>query len=181
MIDVIKNTAQALLGSGQRGLLIASLVAAMPVLAHTEAIPTKPNCFANVTIEPGFVAFTTHKKSTLDQWYRRVFNLKTIKEFSFPDGSVDGLLMRRDEFVVEVFKRDDVLQGKTLKPKAKPSQWAGVKKVGIYSNAKLDTLKLCLLQQGVQAGRIYDDKNLGIRLLHVTDPESNNLEIISRM
>lgn len=181
MTKLIKNKVQALLASNKLGLLIFSLAAALPVQAHTETIQPSTNCFANVTLEPGFVAFTSHKKSTLDQWYRRVFNLEIVKEFSFPDGSVDGLLMKNNELVIEIFKRDDVFEGKTFSPKAKPAQWAGVKKVGIYSNAKLDTLKQCLLKQGVQAGRIYDDKNLGIRLLHVTDPESNNLEIISRM
>lgn len=181
MIGDMKNNAKILLGSCQKTFFIFSLATALPVHAHTETLQADSSCFANVMIEPGFVAFTTHKTSTLDQWYRRVLNLETVKEFSFPDGTVDGILMKNKEFVVEIFKRDDILQGETYKPKAKPSQWAGVKKVGIYSNANLDTLKQCLIQKGVQAGRIYDDINLGIRLLQVTDPESNSLEIISRM
>ncbi|MFT5481640.1 MAG: hypothetical protein ACI9GW_000285 [Halieaceae bacterium] len=40
-------------------------------------------------------------------------------------------------------------------------------------------LKQCLVDQGVKAGRIFNDKNLGIDLLQVVDPELNVLEIIS--
>jgi hypothetical protein len=53
-------------------------------------------------------------------------------------------------------------------------------KFGVYTNANLPTLKECLKQQAVNAGRIFNDEKLGIDLLQVTDPESNVLEIISR-
>lgn len=166
-------------------LLISSLFAAAPIFANTDANTdantSEQHCFAQVTLEPSFVAFTTSKDSKLDRWYKNLFGLTTVKEFSFPDGSVDGLLMRRGEFVVEVFKRSELLKASSYEPQSKPADWAGVKKVGIYSDADLDSLKQCLQAQDIKAGRIYNDKNLGIRLLHISDPEGNSLEIISRI
>ena len=59
-------------------------------------------------------------------------------------------------------------------------QWQGVNKVGIFTNANLPALKSCLNKIGVEATRIWQDKNLGIDLLQVIDPDGNVLEIISR-
>ena len=138
------------------------------------------NCFDDVKLEPGFIAFTTTKQSTLADWYKRVFRLKITKSFSFPDGTVTGSLMHKEEFVVEVFNRDDVLERHDYAPDASPEQWQGVAKYGAYTNADLPILKQCLKDQGVKAGRIFKDKNLGIDLFQIVDPELNVIEIISR-
>ncbi|MBL4670669.1 MAG: hypothetical protein JKX81_00305 [Arenicella sp.] len=138
------------------------------------------SCFEKTIIEPSFIAFTTDKESKLAGWYQTTFGLNVVKEFSFPDGTVNGVLMNKGEFVVEVFNRDDALERRDYARTAKPEQWRGVMKFGIYTNANLSTLKQCLNDQGVKAGRIFSDKKLGINLLQVIDPEENVLEIISR-
>ena len=138
------------------------------------------SCFADVQLEPGFVALTTGKHSELAAWYRQIFGLEIAKEFAFPDGKVTGVLMRKDEFVVEVFNRDDALEGATLVPAVKGEQWTGLMKFGVYSNADLLSLRQCLRGQGVEATRIFKDTNLNVDLLLVTDPEGNFIEIISR-
>ena len=149
-------------------------------LVSTNLYAQSPSCFDEVNLEPGFIAFTTKKHSKLADWYKRVFDLETAKEFSFPDGTVTGVLMHKEEFVVEVFNRDDALQGLDYVPGALPEQWLGVTKYGVYTDADLTALKQCLENQGVKAGRIFNDKKLGIDLLQVVDPELNVLEIISR-
>ena len=138
------------------------------------------SCFDEVSLEPGFIAFTTTKHSELAGWYKRIFGLETVKEFSFPDGTVTGVLMHKEEFVVEVFNRNDALEGHDYVPGAEPEQWRGFTKFGVYTNANLLILKKCLEDRGVKAGRIFNDKKLGIDLLQVIDPELNVLEIISR-
>ena len=149
-------------------------------LFHSKAYAENATCFSKVTIEPSFIAFTTKKESKLADWYQSTFGLKIVKEFAFPDGTVNGLLMQKGEFVVEVFNRDDALEASDYVQKSKPEQWRGVMKFGIYTNANLPILKQCLINQGVQAGRIYNDTKLNIDLLQVIDPEQNVLEIISR-
>ena len=138
------------------------------------------SCFDEVNLEPSFIAFTTKKHSKLADWYKRVFDLETAKEFSFPDGTVTGVLMHKGEFVVEVFNRDNALERRDYVPDAVPEQWLGVSKFGVYTSADLPMLKQCLEDQGVNVGRIFKDKNLGVDLLQVVDPELNVLEIISR-
>jgi len=88
--------------------------------------------------------------------------------------------MHKEEFVVELFNRDDVLERHDYAPDASPEQWQGVAKYGAYTNADLPILKQCLKDQGVKAGRIFKDKNLGIDLFQIVDPELNVIEIISR-
>ena len=139
------------------------------------------SCFDEVNLEPGFIAFTTRKHSKLADWYKRIFGLETVKEFSFPDGAVTGVLMHKEEFVVEVFNRNDALEGHDYVPNSMPEQWQGFTKIGVYTNANLLILKKCLEDRGVKAGRIFSDKKLGIDLLQVVDPELNVLEIISRL
>ena len=82
--------------------------------------------------------------------------------------------------MVEIFNRNDALDGNDYMPDALPEQWLGVTKYGVYTNADLPILKQCLEEQGVKAGRIFNDEKLGIDLLQVVDPELNVIEIISR-
>lgn len=149
-------------------------------LATTRVHAQDSTCFNNVIIEPGFIAFTTKKESELAYWYQTTFGLNVVKEFTFPDGTVHGVLMHKKEFVVEVFNREDALEANDYVQNAKPEQWRGIMKFGIYTNANLSKLKQCLNNQGVNAGRIFKDKKLNIELLQVIDPEQNMLEIISR-
>jgi hypothetical protein len=149
-------------------------------LVSTNLYAQSKSCFDEVKLEPSFIAFTTTKHSKLADWYKRVFELETVKEFSFPDGTVTGVLMHKGEFVVEVFNRDNALERHDYVPGALPEQWLGVAKYGVYTNADLPMLKQCLAGRGVNAGRIFKDKNLGVDLLQVVDPELNVLEIISR-
>jgi len=97
-----------------------------------------------VKIEPGFIAFTAAKDSQLGNWYQETFDLKIVKEFTFPDGSVRGILMRKAEFVVEVFYRNNALNKQNYASKAELEQWTGVAKFGIYTDADLPQLKQCL-------------------------------------
>jgi uncharacterized glyoxalase superfamily protein PhnB len=53
------------------------------------------SCFDKVSLEPSLIAFTPTKDSTLADWYKQVFGLETVKEFSFPDGTVTGSLMHK--------------------------------------------------------------------------------------
>jgi hypothetical protein len=55
-----------------------------------------------------------------------------------------------------------------------------IKKQAI-GNCQVITRSLDLKEQGVNAGRIFNDKKLGIDLLKVIDSEKNVLEIISRI
>ena len=163
------------------GLAISlGVLGACLALVSTNLYAQSRSCFDQVKLEPGFIAFTTKKDSKLADWYKRVFGLETAKEFSFPDGTVTGVLMHKEEFVVEVFNRNDALEGHDYVPGASPEQWLGVAKYGVYTNADLAILKQCLEDQGVKAGRIFNDKKLSIDLLQVVDPELNVLEIISR-
>ncbi len=120
------------------------------------------------------------KGSQLGDRYKKTFGLKVVKEFAFPDGSVTGVLMHKDEFVVEVFYRDDLLDKKNNTLDSNTVRWAGISKFGIYTDTGLPHLKQCLKKHGVQATRIWKDKNLGIDLLEVIDPNQNILEIIQR-
>lgn len=137
-------------------------------------------CFDAVKLEPAFIAFSTSKDSKLGTWYQETFGLEIVKEFSFPDGSVTGVLMKRDEFVVELFYRKNGYDTKDYVPNSKSDEWKGFMKFGMYTNANLKELRDCLKKKGVNAGRIYNDKNLKVDLLQVIDPEGNVLEIISR-
>jgi len=138
------------------------------------------SCVDKIKIEPGFIAFSTSKNSKIGEWYRNTFRLEIVKEFAFPDGSITGVLMKNNEFVVEIFYRDNILDPKIYVPKSESEQWKGFMKFGIYTNANLPDLKQCLLEKGVNAGRIFNDLKLGIDLLQVVDPEGNIIEIISR-
>jgi hypothetical protein len=148
-------------------------------LISSGAAAQAANCFDNIKIEPNFIGFTEPKKSNLGHWYKNTFGLTTVKEFAFPDGSVTGILMNKDEFIVEVFHRDDALKATDVIELNK-HQVTGVMKFGLFTNADLPKLKQCLTQSGVNATRIWKDINLHVDMLQVTDPSGNVIEVITR-
>ncbi len=152
---------------------------AIPPLLIQAATPSV-KCFDDVKIEASFIAFTTAKTSSLANWYQELFTLSTVKEFAFPDGKTTGILMNNDDLIVEVFFKKDVLIPEEQVPQSTAGQWQGVNKVGIFTNANLPALKQCLIKAGVNATRIWHDKNLAIDLLQIIDPDGNLLEIITR-
>ncbi len=138
------------------------------------------SCFTEITLEPSFIALATDDSSSLANWYQQTFALEIVKEFTFPDGSVTGKLMRRGEFVVEIFARKELFDRLDYQSLSSAEHWRGVMKFGFYTDAKLPKLKQCLISKGIKAGRIYKDENLQVDLLQVVDPENNILEIIQR-
>ena len=159
-----------------RGILLFTLIN-----TYALAAPKKSdNCFSSYELYAGFIAFTAPKGSNLGEWYKSTFNLEIVKEFSFSDRGVTGILMRNNELVIEVFYRNETFDHIDLVPESKKNQWVGVQKSGIYTNADLPELKQCLIEQGVKAGRIWKDKLLELDLLQVIDPNNNILEIIQR-
>jgi hypothetical protein len=110
---------------------IALSIFSVGVLLISAAVSAQPrSCFDQVTLEPSLIAFTTNRDSDLADWYQRIFGLKITKEFSFPDGSVTGTLMHKDEFVLEIFNRDDIFEGLDYVPGASSEQWRGVMHLG---------------------------------------------------
>ncbi|TBW27387.1 VOC family protein [Gramella sp. KN1008] len=146
--------------------------------AFSQAPVEKPHdCFNELKFESGFIAITTHYNSELAKWYEESFGMNSIKEFTSKDGRSFGIILRRDQFVVEI------IHAKELKENQGPSSEvrSGLLKFGVYVNADLFSLKDCLLKEGVKAGRIFRDEELGEELLLVRDPEGNMIEIISRL
>lgn len=159
-------------------IIISTLIVSFNAIGQKKELN---NCLSEITLEPSFIAFTTHKNSELGEWYKNTFGLEIVKEFAFPDGSITGILMRKGEFVVEIFYRNAALKKSDFKPGSDAEQWSGFMKFGFYIDANLIDLKACLIRKNINAGRIFIDDNLGVDLLQVIDPEGNVLEIISRL
>jgi hypothetical protein len=128
-------------------------------------------CFKNTNFAPTFFALNSKEGSHLGSWYKSVFGLQTVKEFALPNGTATGELMKNNHLAIEIFYLSQLnsLDG--------PSK--GYMKIGIHQDSNLQTLKSCLLGIGVAAGRIFEDENLNLDLLYVTDPDGNGLEIIA--
>lgn len=139
------------------------------------------NCFSELEFESGFIAITTSKDSELGDWYKESFDMEQIKEFASADGNSTGIILRKNQFVVEILFRNDLIERKDSGPGAGNEKWYGLQKFGVYTNADLLELKQCLLENGINAGRIFRDSELGEDLLLVKDPEGNMMEIISRV
>jgi hypothetical protein len=163
---------------GYLNFILAPVILSVGLISNS-AFAHTGNCFDNIKIEPSFIGFTEPKKSNLGEWYKNTFGLTTVKEFAFPDGSVTGILMNKGEFIVEVFHRDDALKAANIVELNK-HQVTGVMKFGLFTDADLPKLKQCLTKSGVNATRIWKDKNLHIDMLQVTDPSGNVIEVITR-
>ncbi|WP_224484723.1 VOC family protein [Robertkochia aurantiaca] len=157
-------------------LLLAALTLSLKASAQEQH-----SCFYNVALEPAFIAFNTHKNSELDKWYKNTFGLEVVKEFEVPDGSATGIIMRKDDFIVEIFFRNHTAELHEKKDNTRSKPGGGIMKIGLFTDASLTDLKDCLNNNSGKAGRIFRDQELGIDLLHLTDPEGNVLEIISRV
>lgn len=161
-------------------LSVATPLIAVATLLLPSTAMAQESCFNNINIEPGFVALTSSRESNLADWYKDLFNLEIVKTFGSDEQTTTGVLMKHGEFALEVFYKKHPVIPEQLKPKTPRSNWNGISKVGVYTDANLEELKSCLVNHGVKATRIFDDSNLNIKLLLVIDPENNLLEIITR-
>lgn len=135
---------------------------------------SRNNCFTDIQLSDNFIAIQTTFDSKLADWYQELFQLETVKKITFPDGKTKMALMKKNNFIVEVFNKKSI---KSLE--AKKSSDKGYLKFGIFSNSDLVDLKKCLVQNNIKATRIFKDANLKLDLLSVKDPEGNYFEIIS--
>lgn len=131
-------------------------------------------CFDNITLPENFIALDSTFDSELAAWYQQLFQLTTVKAFTFPDGNSKGVLMKRGNFVVEVFNKKALAA-----PATKIPDNPGIMKFGFFTRANLAKLQTCLKQHGIKAPRIFQDTNLAADLLLVIDPEGNMFEVIS--
>jgi len=152
------------------GLIAVSCFVVMPTHAEQKK---KNSCFEGVVFSPSFIALETSFNSDLQLWYKKVFQLDTVKEFTFPDGKTKGSLMKRGDFIVEVFNKSSLDTNQQEKG-------LGVMKFGFFVKTDLDNLKSCLISQNINAKRIFNDKNLKARLLLIEDPEGNHFEVITK-
>jgi hypothetical protein len=150
------------------GLIAVSYFVVMPTHAEKKK---KNSCFESIVFSPSFIALETSFNSDLQLWYKNVFQLDTVKEFTFSDGRTKGSLMKRGDFIIEVFNKS------SLEPSQKENS-LGVMKFGFFVKTNLDDLKNCLISQNISAKRIFNDKNLSARLLLIEDPEGNHFEVI---
>ena len=134
----------------------------------------RTNCFTDIDLSDNFIAIETSFESNLADWYQELFELETVKKIIFPDGNTKMALMKKNNFIVEVFNKKSITSLEAKNPNEK-----GYMKFGIFCNVNLADLKKCLVQNNIKATRIFKDDNLKLDLLSVKDPEGNYFEIIS--
>ncbi|MGJ8563922.1 MAG: VOC family protein [Alphaproteobacteria bacterium] len=143
-------------------------------------VTASPSCLSGIELPSMFIALTSNFESELGSWYSQLFDLEVVKEFQSPDGDMRGTLMRRGNFVVEIFYQKKLNDRNSFVQNSQPSQWKGYRKTGVYVDANIRQLKDCFLENGISAGRIFRDDNLNIDLLLVRDPEDNIIEMIEK-
>lgn len=135
-------------------------------------------CFEVVELKKGFFALNTSYKSDLVNWYQSVFGMEVVKEFTATDGESFGIILKKNGQIVEIIHSKGISKADIAYRVEQSSENAGFRKIGIYAEVDLVDLKTCLESAGISAGRIYHDKDLKIKLLHLIDPEGNQLEIV---
>lgn len=134
-------------------------------------IQAQQTCFTQTDFEPGFVAIVTQPETQLHTWYMDLLGMELIKEFS--SGDHTGKILKRGPLYVEILSYKTAVS-------CTGGPFRGIKKTGIFINTPVQEIKSCLLQNGVQAGRIFHDREMGFYLLHLVDPEGNELELLSK-
>lgn len=152
------------------------LVINHPSLAQS----SESNCFEDVEFKKGFVALNTTYDSKLVNWYQSTFGMEVVKEFKSSNGESFGIILKKDGQYVEIIHSKSTLKWDITRRLIEGTESAGYRKIGIFTNTDLENLRECLKTAQLDAGRIYHDRELKIKLLHLIDPEGNQLEIISQ-
>lgn len=130
-------------------------------------------CFKDLSFDKIFFAINTYKESELVAWYQQVFGMKILKKFESHDKKVTGVILQKNNLYIEILHNNE--SGRKLSEKTE----TGLKKVGLFVDHPVEELQDCLRKKDLQVGRIFHDREMGVKLLHLTDPEGNELEIIS--
>lgn len=131
------------------------------------------SCFSRTEFAPAFIALYSEPDSDLVSWYTNLFGMEVIKTFTSTDGSHTGTILQKDQVFIEILEQerisDQLEEGKK-----------GIKKFGLFINSPVQEIKACLRQEGFGPGRIFQDVEMDFFLLHIRDPEGNELELISK-
>lgn len=147
----------------------------LPVWAQSPS----QECFENIEFQKGFLALNTSYDSELANWYKSNFDMETVKEFASSNGESFGIILKKDEQIIEIIHSKSTSEADISQGHVQSSGHAGFQKGGIFTESDLQDLQRCLKAAGISAGRIYHDRELKLKLLHLIDPEGNQFEIIS--
>ncbi len=132
-------------------------------------------CFKNVEFDRTFIALDTHRESELVSWYQKIFGMNVLKKFESKNKTVRGVILQKNNLYVEILHNSE-LSRDSSNHKAGP----GIQKAGFFVDQPVEKLKNCLQSRSIETGRIFHDHEMGMKLLRLTDPEGNDLEIISK-
>lgn len=130
-------------------------------------------CFTRTEFAPAFVAISSEAGAQLDSWYSNVLGMKVIKTFTSKDGSQTGKILQQDQLFIEILEQKKI-------PACPKEHRKGVQKFGIFVDSPAQELQACLQQKGFEPGRIFYDAEMDFFLLHMRDPEGNELEFITK-
>ena len=156
---------------------IFSLIFLLNFCLQAKAQTGPAECFTDLTFDRTFIALNTHSESKLVSWYQNTFGMEVLKRFQSEDGTTVGVILQKNKFFVEILHSSKIRKDSTKHPGKKLIR--GVKKVGIFVDKPVEDLQTCLRKHDLKVGRIFYDREMGVKLLHLTDPEGNELEIIS--
>lgn len=135
------------------------------------------HCFTDLIFGKAFLAINTDQESDLVFWYQETFGMEVLKRFQSEDGTTVGVILKKNNFYVEILHSSKIRED--FKEQSGQIVKRGIKKVGIFVDKPVEEFQTCLKNHNLKVGRIFHDREMGVKLLHLTDPEGNELEIIS--
>lgn len=138
---------------------------------------TPAECFTGLDFGHTFFALDTHSESDLASWYQDTFGMEILKQFESEDKTTRGVILQKNHLYIEILYHSRKGEDLSMQP---TKEGRGIKKTGIFIDRPVEELKSCLDSKKVKTGRIFHDREMGFKLLHLVDPEGNELEILSK-
>lgn len=125
-----------------------------------------------------FAAISVSNVESTSKWYEEVFSLKLLKEIKSEDGKVHIRVIGNDSLLFELLQNSDSKSLRSIGIDS-PSKVHGYFKIGIQVKG-IDELENYLRRLNIDVKYKFDDKEVGIRCLIISDNNGQMIQFFER-
>ena len=136
---------------------------------------TRPSPFSTLT--PRAVTLSVQNLEVMTQWYNEKLDFQIVKEKDYPAFGTSLVFLALNHYQVELIKDAQSVAGHEKPKPPAHTRFQGITQFS-FTTDDLKGLKAALRDRGVPITWAFQNEELGLSFIFITDPEGNLIQFI---